>query len=322
MKKRIITVISIFILLSFGKCFAQSQFSPILTKMEKSLFGMDYTTQDDAARLKRLEESVYGKVSSSSMSQRVDKLSKDLSADVIGQEIKPKADTFAEDENANQEAVEKADSSVNYPIVDKMEQDVFKQDFRKTEINQRVSNLEQRIFKKTFDDDLNARVDRLRAAIIPERQQLASDSDPSSDEDYNMSDDDILSRNMPRRDILSQNPGGFASPIGPDYNSQSSVRDDYDSSPDVTIPLASLEKSILKKSYPNDLTPNRLTRLEVKMFGSSFVDDDAQTRVDRIASAHQAKKSSNRYDNNKFAQHAATAMQVGAMLLMVLAAIL
>jgi hypothetical protein len=67
---------------------------------------------------------------------------------------------------------------------------------------------------------------------------------------------------------------------------------------------------------------NRLTRLELNVFSSTFPDDDEQTRLGRIASAYQAKKTSHKYDSNKFAQHAATAMQVGAVLLMILAAIL
>ncbi|MDD3436785.1 MAG: hypothetical protein PHC64_06520, partial [Candidatus Gastranaerophilales bacterium] len=108
----------------------------------------------------------------------------------------------------------------------------------------------------------------------------------------------------------------------PNYNADNSVLDEYQGSSDIMIPLASLEKSILKKSFPDDTTSNRLTRLELSVFSSTFAEDDPQTRIDRLASARQAQKSSKKYDNNKFSQHMATAMQIGAFLLMVLAAVL
>ncbi len=88
--------------------------------MEKSLFGVDYSSQNDVMRLKRLEEAVYGN-SFSIVSQRVNKLSEDLSADLIGQEIKPKRDTFAEEDDGYKEQIPKADSNISYPTVDNLE---------------------------------------------------------------------------------------------------------------------------------------------------------------------------------------------------------
>lgn len=316
MSRRLVILVFIFIFLFLGiRCEAQSQFSPILTKMEKSLFGVDYNSQNDDARLKRIEEVVYGKASLSPLAQRVDKLSKDLSADLIGQEIKPKRDTFTEDEAAPKEQIPKADGSVNYPIVNEIERKVFNKEFRNIEINQRISSLEQNVFKKTYKDDLNSRVERLKSAVIPERVATAANIDESDDNSYVSEgvntpspplQDDVLSFN-------SQNPG---------YNSQNSVLDDYQGNSDAAIPLAALEKKVLKKSFPDDTVSNRLVRLELKVFNSTFTDDDEQTRLDRIASAYQAKKTSKKYDDNKFAQHTAAAMQVGAILLMILAAIL
>jgi len=330
--KQIGILFFIFAFLLLGdKCFAVSQFSASLTRMEKSLFGVDYSSQDDSARLKRLEGVVYGAPSSSPVSQRVDKLSKDLAADVMGQEIKPKKDTFDEEESGPREAIPKADSSVNYPAVDKLEKKVFNKDFKTTDINQRLANLEQNVFKKTYNDDLNSRVDRLKMAVAPDKVAQSADSDEDSDSNsYADPDDNAGSKNLYKPDdILGENSPGqdWLSPqkrnqFVPDYNSQNSVLDDYQGSSDVDIPLAALEKSVLRKSFPNDTVSNRLTRLEMKVFNSTFVDDDPQTRLDRVSSAYQAQKTSKRYDSNKFAQHSATAMQVGAILLMILAAVL
>ncbi len=319
MFKRLGILTLIYTLLGFGTiCHAQSQYSAAITKMETSLFGVDYSTQSDEARLKRIEENVYGGSFSNSISQRIEKLKKDLSADLIGQEIKPKTDTFAEEEDSYKEPELKADSNVNYPVVDSMEQKVLGKSFKSTEIKQRLTNLEKNVFKKTYSDDLNSRVERLKTAVIPQTTSYGQDAYEESDNDYlsqgaTGSAASLLDEFTQRRD--------WGNNI-PQYNRQNSVMDEYQSNPDITIPLAALEKQILKKSFPDDTVTNRLMRLEIKVFNSNFSDDDPQTRLDRVASAHQAKKSAKRYDNNKFSQHAATAMQVGAFLLLILAAIL
>lgn len=312
MVKRFRILIYIICILFLGiKCEAQSQFSPILTKMETSLFGTDYSTQNDDIRLKRIEEVVYGSASSNPIQQRMDKLSKDLSADVLGQQIKPKRDTFAEDENAPKEEIPKADSNISYPIVNELEKAVFNKEFKNVEINQRLANLEQNVFKKTYGDDLSTRVDRLKTAVIPEKITHSSDIDDDSENLY-IPDDTATQTIQPQEKYFQT----------PDYNSQNSILDNYEGNSDIVIPLAALEKKVLKKSFPDDTVSNRLTRLELNIFNSAFNDDDEQTRLDRISSAYQAKKTSKKYDNNKFAQHMSTAMEIGAVLLLILAAVL
>lgn len=320
--KRFRILFFIFIFLTLGiKCNAQSQYSAVLTKMENSIFGIDYNSQSDDSRLKRLEESVYGTTSNNSVQQRVDKLSKDLSADLIGQEIKPKKDTFAEDDGSYKEPVEKADSSVKYPVVDNLEKSVFNKEFKTMDINQRVANLEQKVFSKTYNDDLSSRVDRLKQAVMPERIVQT----PDNSDDYTGSYNGLGNETSQFQDNSYDDNQGMSTGYGaqiPQYNSNNSVLDQYQSNSDITIPLAQLERVVLKKSYPNDTVSNRLLRMELKIFNSTFTDDDEQTRIDRIASAYQAKKTSKKYDSNKFAQHAATAMQIGAILLMILAVVL
>lgn len=309
-------------MLSGVDCSAQSQFSSSITRMEKSLFGVDYSNQPDEARLDRLEKTVYGAASKSPTSQRLGKLSNDLSADLLGQEIKPKTDTFEEEEKSPQEAIPKADSNVRYPIVDKLESEVFSKQFKTIDITQRLANLEQKVFKKAYNDDLNARVERLKVAVMPkQRADNFVDTDDSDLLSQNSSPEDIINRDYPpEHDYFNGAPDNYAQ--RPGYNSNNSVLDDYQASSDIDIPLAVVEKKVLKKTFPDDTVSNRLTRLELKIFNSQFVDDDEQTRLERIASAYQAKKTSAKYDSNKFSQHMSTAVQVGAFLLMILAAVL
>lgn len=325
-------------------CLAISQYSTTLTKIEKSLFGTDYVSQTDEQRLKRIEDTVYGSTSSQSVPVRIDKLSKDLSADQIGHEIKPKSDTFASDSDSIKEDTPKADSSVNYPAVDNLEQNVFHKMFKSNDINQRLANLEQKVFQKTYSDDLNSRMDRLKNTVMPEKVAQNQDysDDDSDSENYNYSPkkynqnysspgqlgSQYQDENNPFNgdNYSSGQPSGYGAsvPTVADNNDDdfSSQNDFQQGGLDVTVQLGRLEKKILKRTYPNDVVANRILRLELKEFNSSFTEDDQETRLNRIASAYQAKKSASKYDGNKFSQHMATAMQIGAILLMILACVL
>lgn len=343
MIKKFGIIVIIYALLCWGlSAHAQTQFSGTLSKIEKTLFGVDYDSQSDDARLKRIEEIVYGQDATGTTQQRVSKLSKDLSADMIGQEIKPKKDSFEDEQDSIKENIPKADSNINYPAVNSLEQKVFSKQFKTMDINQRLANLEQNAFKKTYpNDDLSSRVDRLKSAISP--QQLASNSDDdTSSDDYTYippskstggassigqdDDENYINPSPPISQGYNSDNENYFSPGHNQNNSLAGRGDDpYENYPEdsnITVPLATLEKLVLRRSFPNDNVSNRLTRLETKVFNASFTDDDAQTRLDRLASAYQAKKTSKKYDSNKFAQHMSTAVQVGAILLMILAAVL
>ena len=86
--------------------------------------------------------------------------------------------------------------------------------------------------------------------------------------------------------------------------------------------LSAMENAVLNRSYPNDSTDTRLSRLESQMFGTIFDSDEQEERLNRLSSAYKAQKTATRYDSNRFSQNMATAMQIGTILLMVLACIL
>ena len=72
----------------------------------------------------------------------------------------------------------------------------------------------------------------------------------------------------------------------------------------------------------NSSFDDELAQLEQDTFGTEFSNDDTQTRMKRLNSVNKAKKSFGRYDNAKFQQKMSTAMEIGAMLLMILAMVL
>lgn len=141
--KKFIVIISV--LLSINCAIAASQYSAVLDKLENSLYGFTYTTSDDASRLSRIEESVYGQSRpNKSINERIASLNKDMSAEQIGNEITPKEDTFAEEQDSYkdtiaQEKMPPAGANVDYPSINELERKVFNQEFKNQEFKQQTS---------------------------------------------------------------------------------------------------------------------------------------------------------------------------------------
>lgn len=302
--KKFILIFS-FLIIS-NPCIA-SQYGAILDNLENSLYGFTYTTADDASRLSRIEESVYGQSRpNKSVNERIASLKKDMSADLIGQEITPKEDTFAEDEykyndKIAEEKLPPAGANVDYPSVNELEKQIFKQEFKNQDLNSRLAKLEKQALGQTYDNDaFSSRVERLQAKIKPEslmENKIAQDEGSIPlDKDYSLS--------------------GYEPPEF-DYDAYNARN-----KKPVKVNLASVEKSILQQSFNNDDINNRLSRLESTMFGTTFDSDTQEDRLRRISSAYKAQKTASRYDSNKFSQNMATAMQIGTILLMILACVL
>ena len=62
--------------------------------------------------------------------------------------------------------------------------------------------------------------------------------------------------------------------------------------------------------------------MENQTFGTEFSKDTTEKRLKRLNSANKAQKSSQKYDSQKFNQRMSTVMEIGAMLLMILAMVL
>ena len=323
MKKLILSVAMI--MLFAPQTFSLTANQTILGKIEESLYGFQYNDENTQSRLNRLEQSVYGKTFTNSENERIAKLSKDVSANSIGKEIPPVEDTFAENPDYIAEEEMQETSDVSYPVIDEMEKEIFKQVNKKDNIKTRLSKLEQKTFNKTYDDDLSTRVDRLRAEISPQSlmdNKIAQSYNTFYDDSVEPADTSYhLNKYVP--------PGSFDYEY---YNDKSNRLGNFydDGLPHTSASTAkpkkasisTIEKKLFRQSFNNDTTERRLSRLENSMFGTEFSGDDVQTRLDRISSAYQAEKSAGRYDSNKFSQNMATAMQIGTILLMVLACIL
>lgn len=304
-------------------------YSALITPIENSFYGVDYAEEKDEVRLQRLEETVYGEAKSGDIKTRLNKLRQDISADLIGKEIEARPDTFADDspktaysdsytdrQTPKEPTVYKEDSSVSYPVVDTMEQIVFKKEYKNSDINNRLTKLEQEVYNQIYpSDDLYTRVDRLKKSLlIEEDKYLANYQDVFSDDNPTYQEFEDYQPTY-RRDNNNTTQG---------YNSLggNSSRYDYTYNDNKTISLDDIEKSVLKRRYKNDDINTRLSRIENKLFQTDFREDDDKTRLDRITMAHNAQKASNVYRGAGLQEKMATVMQIGMTVLMILAMVL
>lgn len=292
MKKIFIILFIVIYLLAY---FPQLSFSaPIkqnaeISKIENSLFGFDYLNDSLENRVSRLEKNIYGKSSTGDLNKRIKKLATDINAEQIGLEITPSEDTFNEEN-------EIADNSVNYPIVDEIEMKIFNQTFKNRDFHTRIVTIERKLFGKIYDvEDYSTRMDRIKAEVLPER--LAREKVFGYDNSDTVSSLDLSGLSNSR----------YSMPYG-----QRNYTRPYANYGDLTGAAAPMSSQF----------QDELAQLEYDTFGTEFSGDDTNTRIKRLNSVNKAQKSSQKYDSQKFNQRMSTVMEIGAMLLMILAMVL
>ena len=299
MKKIISTIlILLFIITSYPVNAAIKSQASTISKIENDIYGFDYPKDSVKKRIERLENTIYGKVNTGDINKRLTKLSRDISADVIGLEITPVEDTFAEAE----EAV--ADSSVNYPIVDEIEKKLFNETYKNRDFHTRIVTIEKKLFGKVYDvDDYSTRMDRIKAEIMPE----TVDYTDRFAHEYRDNRENMLTSD----DLSGSSFSRFSMPFGQRNYSR---------------PYANYGDEFIGGAAPvpnyNTNLNDELAQLEYETFGTEFSNEDTTSRIKRLNSVNKAKKSSQRYDSNRFTQRMSTAMEIGAMILMILAMVL
>ncbi len=325
--KKLILFLFAFFVMS-GMVLAADANVPRLNDIEKSYYGYTYQNENTLSRLNRLEKAIYGMTYNSSADSRINRIYKDLNPGVTGGAA-PVANSA---QNTTSDIGPKAEAGIKYPIVDKLEQKVFKKSFPNDEIYSRLSRLEKQVYKKESTASLNERVDALRSKLLGGDRLAADDSDVSSDEivfdkGYNYEDDNLDNSSKDSGDSQynyysyenSKNevPEIQSRPVDSRSDNASTVGNYAGQSYDLDV----LEKSLFGKRYTNETSSQRLARLESQVFHRTFTDGD-DARVQRLLAVTTAKKTSQEYDSNKWARRINTGIQVGSILLMVLAMIL
>lgn len=293
MRKIIVLVLC---LISFPCLSAIAQISG-LSAVENSLLGTDYSKDSDAKRIERLENHLYGSKKTGDLQKRLQNIKNDIGFSEpyinksesipINPKLKDNVNSSLREDVMNM----KEDASVDYPIVDKMEEEVFKTTYKNENIYKRLDRLEEKVLNKKSNGSLNDRVNNLLNVIRPAKT-LSRRSD-----NYSYGADDMNS-----------------------YYSQSGLAPVNDQT--LVFQLAVLEQDLLKNNYENDNISNRLSRLENKLFNRTFPTDNDINRLQRVMVAYDAKKNSYKYENNRRMQNMATFSQIGGILLMILAILL
>lgn len=276
-----------------------------ISKLENSVIGTTYPNQKLEARLSRLEEQVYGSVKRGKSQERLKRLAKDLNADMIGQEITPCEDTLGVQDEYT------ADSSVDYPIINEVEKSLNINSKSEQSLHSRLVAIEKQLFKKVYDtDDFYTRVERIKGEVSKTNPSLLAQNYEDDEEDLTIPE------------YNSFDPWGS-------WSKSRQYRDAEDDYEVVSRPsaldssrISKLERKLFRKTFSDENNNDRLARLENSVFNTDFYDDDDVERLDRLEGAVKGNKTAGSYDNNKFQQRLNTALQIGAMILMVLACIL
>ena len=294
--------------------------------IERQLFGYEYKNDIESKRLNRIEEYLYGKTYTSPTPKRLEKISNDIGF-LPEQSTASSGDTNKNKKIASsqtpQQVYEKEDATVQYPIVDKIEDSVFSRSYNGENIYSRVERLEKKVFGKSVNDNLSNRVNKLRLAVLDNADSdgfITGSAMPAiPTENYYDSissayDDDVIdSYNKSRAMSKTQDFDPFK------YNNVSPM---ISRNNNLALEISTIEQSIFKQTFTGESIDKRLERIETQLFKRNFYKDNPSMRLQRIAAANTAQKSSKMYDNNKLMRNLSTGMQVGTILLMIFAMIL
>ena len=191
----------------------------------------------------------------------------------------------------SEQIYEKEAQDVSYPQIDQLEYQTFQQTYEKENIYKRLERLEKKIFGSKQEGTLSLRTDKLKAYI--------------------------------QKDVIAQNPKYYTKkPYQTTENIEQYMGSQSKFESDIHIQIAGLETALFNKTYSHDPVGLRLNRLERKIFQRDFSSDDEFLRIQRLQAAANAQQTAKLYEANKMQKYASTGIQLGSIILMILALIL
>ncbi len=316
-KKLVLSIAALWILSSSS--LAADYITTKLNEIEKYFYG--YTNKgSEISRVARVEKDLYGQTSSQSLKSRVDKIYKDMNLDGSTGAAAPVKENQSFQKTEAKDIGPKADAGIKYPIVDKLEQKVFKKSYENEDIYDRLSRLEKQVFPDKQNNNtlsLNERVDVLRNKLLSETRLADVDIDPYREEIILENGQKYLGDSDSQYNYYSYetSKNHISQPAQPSYFDDEAVG--YAQNYDLDV----LEKQLFGKRFAQEPPSKRLARLESSLFQRTFSDNE-ENRIQRLLAVTTAQKTSQEYDSNKWARRLNTGIQIGSILLMVLAMIL
>lgn len=271
-----------------------------LAMIENHLFGHENSRLSETQRLDTIEKFVYGQTNTSNIQSRLNNLNKDLGLTSEEEKIAVTRQPVYSQEN--EYANEPTDPTAQYPVVDNLESSLLSQTYKNENIYKRLDRLEQKAYGKILKGSLSERVERLSTLVEPITPQKSYEEYMANNDDYNY-----------YSPTTNGNPRASAGQtyIPEQIPSVSSSAD-----------LLALEQNILGRTYTTDSTGKRLSRLEKKILNKDFKTEPDELRIERLTTVANAQQSSQVYKESKLMQHVSTGIQIGGMILMLLAMIL
>lgn len=316
-KKLVLSIAALWILSSSS--LAADYITTKLNEIEKYFYG--YTNKgSEISRVARVEKDLYGQTSSQSLKSRVDKIYKDMNLGGSTGAAAPVKENQSFQKTEAKDIGPKADAGIKYPIVDKLEQKVFKKSYENEDIYDRLSRLEKQVFPDKQNNNtlsLNERVDVLRNKLLSEPRLADVDIDPYREEIILENGQKYLGDSDSQYNYYSYetSKNHISQPAQPSYFDDEAVG--YAQNYDLDV----LEKQLFGKRFAQEPPSKRLARLESSLFQRTFSDNE-ENRIQRLLAVTTAQKTSQEYDSNKWARRLNTGIQIGSILLMVLAMIL
>ena len=282
-------------------CASASELSDV-SIIENQLFDVEYKNETISKRLDRIEEYLYGNIQTGTSSERIKRIS-----DSAGISFEPKQ--TAEQKRVSAADFMPEDKNVTYPVIDMLEEQTFNKNFQGENIYKRLERLEQKAFGKINDGDLSSRTDKLKASILaikPDKITYDDNYKPNTIEReyfYPKNNNNYETQSYYYSEDMGYPTGGAAGA-------------------DVNYGLSALENFVFGDTYAHMSSNDRLSKLERKLLKKTFDNDDINSRMERIATVASAKGSSGQYSENKWAKYLSTGVQVGSIILMILAMIL
>ena len=274
-----------------------------LAMIENHIFGYENSRMSDIQRLDTIEKFVYGVTQKSNIETRLNNLNDDLGISTgNNQELASIPQELNKPEQENSYANEPTDPSAQYPVVDNLENQLLSQTYKSENIYKRLDRLEKKAYGKVLKGSLSERVERLSVLVEPITPQKSYDEYMANNDDYN-----------------------YYSPAtngNPRASSAQSYIPEQMPSVSNTADLLALEQNVFGKTYTTDSTSRRLSRLEKKILNKDFASEPDEFRIERLTTVANAQQSSQVYKESKLMQHVSTGIQIGGMILMLLAMIL
>jgi len=269
-----------------------------ISVIESQLFGTEYNNEKVSARLDRIDKYLFGSIQSGQPAERITRISDSAGISFLPQKTQEQKKIAAADFLPE-------DKDVSYPVIDMLEQRTFNKNYQGENVYKRLERLEQKAFGKTLDGDLSSRTDKLKASLLAIKPDKITYDDSYKPNNFNP-------QNYYYNDKYELQ----------SYSEEKGYPTGAAASSDVNYGLSALENFVFGDTYAHLSSNDRLSKLERKLLKKTFDNDDINSRMERIATVASAKGSAGQYSENKWAKYLSTGVQVGSIILMILAMIL